>query len=112
MTLRDFTDITINVIRESGIAEYLPTFVFPDTQHIQAIEGVPTEVDHRDAIQNVVRRAGYEKREFFFGVKSGPQRITVGHYRPGQPTEFMDITETTDGYCASEVELCDWWRIP
>jgi len=111
MTLQDFAKMTINVIREDGIDGYLPTFVLPDTQQIRAIQGIPDDVDHREAIQNVVRRSGYETREFFFGVQSAPQQITIGHFRPGQPTEFMSITESADGYSAGVLASCDWWRV-
>jgi hypothetical protein len=110
MTLQDFANMTINVVREDGIAGYLPTFVLPDTQQIRAIQGIPSDVDRRDAIQNVARRSGYEKREFFFGVNLAPKQITVGHFRPGQPTEFMEIIETADGYLTRPPASCDWWN--
>lgn len=103
--------MTINVIREEGLDGYLPTFVLPDTQQIRAIQGIPAGVDHRDAVQNVVQRSGYETREFFFGVQSAPLQITIGHFRPGQPTEFMSITEAAGGYSASALAACDWWKI-
>jgi len=111
MTLQDFAKMTIKVISDDGIAGYLPTFVLPDTQQVRAIQGIPAEVDHRDAVQNVVRRSGYEKREFYFGVHSAAQQITIGHFRPGQPTEFMEIIGTSDGYEARALESCDWWRV-
>jgi hypothetical protein len=111
MTLQDFAEMTINVIREDGFDGYLPTFVLPDTQEVRVIQGIPTEVDHRDAVQNVARRSAYETREFFFGVLSAPQRITIGHLRPGQPSEYMEITETPDGYSANPLASCDWWRM-
>jgi hypothetical protein len=111
MTLQDFAKMTINVIREDGIEGYLPTFILPDTQEVRAIQGIPADVDHRDAVQNVVRRSGYETREFFFGVQSAPKRITIGHFRPGLPTAFMEINETEDGYSTSPVSSCDWWKV-
>ena len=111
MTLQEFSDITLKVIRDDGIADYLPTLALPETKKIQAIQGIPPHVDHREAIQNVVRRSGFEKREFFFGVLSSPGRLTIGYYRPGQPTEFMEISETPSGYAATPVASCDWWRV-
>lgn len=111
MTLQEFAEITIDVIREDGIAEYLPTFAFPDTEEIRAIQGIPDTVDHRDAIQNAVKRSGYGTREFFFGVRSAPNQVTVGHYRPGRATKFMAITETDDDYSASKVTSCPWWKV-
>jgi len=111
MTLQDFGKMTINVIREDGVAGYLPTIVLTDTQQIQAIEGIPADVDHRDAIQNVISRSALGTREFFFGVQSGPQQLTIGHSRPGQPTEFMSITKTASGYVADRLSTCEWWRL-
>ncbi|MGC3989414.1 MAG: hypothetical protein QM796_07000 [Chthoniobacteraceae bacterium] len=81
MTLDSFAQATINVIREDGIAEYLPTIVLTETQEFRVIEGIPSTVDHRTAIQNVVRRSSYESKEFFFGVCSSPEQITIGHFR-------------------------------
>lgn len=65
MTLDWFAQATINVIRKDGIAEYLPTIVLNETQEFRVIQGIPVTVDHRTAIQNVVRRSGYQSQEFF-----------------------------------------------
>lgn len=111
MTLRDFADMTITVIQQDGIEGYLPTFALPDTRQLRAIQGIPADLDHRDAVQNVARRSGYETREFFFGVRSGPAQITVGHHRPGQPTEFMSISEAPGGYSTDALATCEWWRL-
>ena len=110
MKLRDFANTTINVITEDGIEGYLPTFVLVDTLEIRAIQGIPTDVDHRDAIQNIIRRSGYETREFFFAVQSAPEQITIGHCQPNKSTMFMVINETTKGYMASKIASCNWWR--
>lgn len=111
MTLQDFAGTTIRVIHEDGLDGYLPTFVLPDTQQIRTIDGIPAGVDHRDAVQNVVRQSGYQTREFFFGVQSALRQITIGRFRPGQPTGFLNITETGDGYTANAVVTRDWWRV-
>lgn len=111
MTLQEFADITINVLRKDGVAEYLPTFAFPETEEIRAIQGIPAEVDHRDAIQNVVRRSGYATREFFFGVRSASDQVLVGHYRPGRPTRFIAITSAAGDYTSCKVTSCDWWKV-
>ena len=91
MTLREFTKITIKVLRDGGVAEYLPTIAYPDSQEICTIQGIPDDVEHKEAIQKVVRRSGAERREFFFGLRSGPGKVTTGHHRPGEPAEFMDL---------------------
>lgn len=111
MTIQQFAEMTINVLRKVGNDGYLPMFVFLDTQEILAIEEIPADVDHRDAIQNIIRRRGYKTREFYFGVQSAPQQITVGHFRPGLPTNFMTITETSDGYDTKPVSASAWWKL-
>ena len=112
LTLASFAASTINVIRDDGIAEYLPTIVLPTTQEFRVIEGIPADVDHREAVQDVIRRSGYSKADFFFGVRSGPAEITVGHYRPQKGTEFMQVVPHADGYSTKPLAKCDWWHIP
>jgi hypothetical protein len=109
MTLDEFTDITVRVIEDSGIADYLPTIALPHTECIQAIKGIPTHIEHTDAIQTVAARSGFEKAEFFFGVRSGKGQITTGHYRPDKRTAFMLIQEETMGYSVKTLESCAWW---
>lgn len=103
MTLQDFSVITIKVIQKNSFADYLPTLVLPDIKKVRVIDGIPSQTDHRKVVQNIVRRTGHRKKEFFFGVKSGPSEITVGHHRPGRPTEFMIIKKTNGRYKATPV---------
>lgn len=111
MNLESFAKSTIEVIKEDGIDEYLPTIVLSAINEFRVIEGIPDEVDHKEAIQNVVRRSGYQDQEFFFGVLSSSGVITVGHYRPGQVTKFMKITKAGDDYKAAASEGAEWWKI-
>ena len=112
MTLDSFAQATINVVREDGIAEYLPTIVLTDIQEFRVVEGIPATVDHRTAVQNVIRRSGYDSKEFYFGVRSAPDQITIGHYRPGEPTVFMTISKAGSDYAVKPLGTCDWWAIP
>jgi hypothetical protein len=111
VTLGEFTDVTLKVVQDDGIADYLPTLALADTKRIQAIEGIPAHVAHTEAIQNVIARSGFESREFFFGVRSGEGQITTGHYRPGKETVFMLIRETPEGYSVESLESCIWWTV-
>lgn len=110
MTLEEFTHITLGVVSDDGIADYLPTLLLPDTRTIQAIEGIPAHVAHTEAIQTVIARSGLEETEFFFGVRSGDGQITTGHHRPSQHTLFMLIQETSNGLEVKALEYCDWWK--
>lgn len=78
---------------------------------VRAIQGIPDGVDHREAIQIVIRRSGDEKREFSFGVHSAPGRIVTAHFRSGKTTEFMEIFGTSDGYSTVTVETCECWKV-
>ena len=80
MTLDEFTDITMLVLEEQGIASYAPTLVVRDV--IQVIQGIPDDMDPRIAIQDVIRRAGLEGTELIFGVQSGPIEVTTGCSSP------------------------------
>jgi hypothetical protein len=108
--LEQFTNITVNVIREDGLNGYLPTLMNPATKEVRAIESIPADIDHRDAIQDVIVRDGLHLGEFFFGVQTAPREITTGHYTP-YSASFMTIVEANDGYVVRALEKCSWWRI-
>lgn len=107
-TLEDFTQITLVVIEENGISAYIPTLMFD--QQVHAIEGIPDDIDHRDAIQTVIRRSDLQGREFFFGVRSGAREITTGHYTP-DGCRFMSIVATDQGYVVAPLPSCAWWTV-
>ena len=111
MTADSFASSTIEVIKKDGIEVYLPTVVLPKTNEFRVIEGIPDTVDHKIAIQNVIRKSGYQKEEFLFGVLSSPRIITIGHFRLGQPTEFREIVPAGGGYKIKVVNSVDWWTI-
>ena len=108
--LEEFTRITVQVIREDGLDGYLPTILHRATKVIRAIDGIPEDVEHHDAIQNVIAHEKLEAEEFFFGVQTGPKTIITGHHtREG--TTFMTIIEANDGYVMQPLGECPWWRI-
>ena len=108
MTLDDFTDITMVVLEEQGIASYAPTLVVQET--IQVVRGIPEGLDHREAIQDVIRRAGLEGTDLLFGVKSGPAEVTTGRYSPEGST-FQLISQVPRGFTVAPLESCDWWTL-
>ena len=59
----------------------------------------------------MILRSGYEGREFCFGVRSAPGRITTGHFRPGKPTKFMEIVEAPGACSAARISVCDTWTL-
>ena len=108
MTLDDFTDITMVVLEEQGIASYAPTLVVQGM--IQVVEGIPGDMDHRIALQDFIQRMGLEATDLLFAVKSGPIEVTTGHYSP-QGSTFQRISRTPQGYTLAALESCDWWTL-
>jgi hypothetical protein len=106
-TLEEFSEMTVNVLREDGIAEYLPTIVVEDEFFV--VEGIPPEVDHRVAIQNTIKRKGLAEGGYLFGVRSGESEVTIGR-RSSEGMEFMTIRENHDGYRCAALPMCEWWR--
>ena len=109
MTLEEFTHITLQVLQEGGgMATYAPTLVVDGV--IQVIEGIPEEMDHREAIQSVIRRCGLEGSEFLFALRTGEGEVTTGH-QTASGAQFLRIVELRQGYVLAEPKDCSWWRI-
>ena len=108
MTLDEFTDITMVVLEEQGIATYAPTLVVEDV--IQVVQGIPGDMDHRIAIQDFIRRMGLEATDLLFAVKSGPTEVTTGSYSP-QGSTFQLISRISRGYTVAPMVTCDWWTL-
>lgn len=107
MDLNEFTDITLAVVQDQGVDTYAPTLIVDGV--VQVIQGIPLDLDHRDAIQQVIARQGIQNQDFFFGVRSGPKEVTTGHNSP-EGVAFMRISAMQQGYMVSEVERCEWWN--
>lgn len=108
MTLDEFAQITLAVAAEGGIDTYAPTLIAEET--VRVVQGIPPEVDHREAIQQVIRQSGLEHAAYFFGVRSGPQEITTGEHRDGR-TRFVRILGLQAGFTLLEEDVCPWWTL-
>jgi hypothetical protein len=108
MNLDEFTQITLAIASESGIAAYAPTIIA--REQVQVVQGIPEGYDHREAIQEVILQAGMQNEEFYFGVRSGSQEITTGHHFEGC-TSFVRILGLTQGFRLAPTESCGWWRL-
>lgn len=106
MDLEEFTHLTITVLEEQDISTYAPTLIVGE--QVQVIQGIPEGMDHREAIQDVVRRMGLQHKEFLFGVRSGPREVTTGHQGP-TGTQFRIISGLVQGFSLSTPEHCPWW---
>ena len=108
MTLDEFTDVTMVVLEEQGIASYAPTLVVQGM--IQVVEGIPSDMDHRIALQDFIQRMGLKESEFLFAVKSGPIEVTTGSYSPKGST-FQLISRIPQGYTVAAMDSCEWWTL-
>jgi len=108
MNLAEFTHITISVLEEQGIETYAPTLVVGEA--IQVIQGIPEDLDHREAILQVIQQMGIQQGEFLFGVRSGPREVTTGHHGP-HGTHFAVISGLAQGFTLSHPEHCPWWGL-
>ena len=106
--LEQLAQITVKVLRKQRFVDYQPTLLID--KQIQVIEGIPKGTLHRVAIQRFIAGEGLAGRELLFGVRSGRNEITVGHYRPGA-VSFMQIARSRDGYSVEPIENCSWWKL-
>lgn len=107
MDLDAFTHLTITLLEEQDIATYAPTLIVGE--QVQVVQGIPEGMDHREALQDLVRRLGLQRTEFLFGVRSGPREVTTGHQGPSG-TAFRVISSLAQGFSLSSPDHCPWWR--
>jgi len=111
-TLDGFIQTTIQVLHEHGLDAYMPTIVplGKSDKPLLCIHGIPDDVDHRDALQQVILAASLDKDEFFFCVRDSDDELVGGHYRKGQ-TDFFRIRRTALGFIPSPAASCPWWKM-
>ena len=112
LTLSGFIQTTLEVLQDNGIDTYLPTIIPLGSpgKPVICIKGIPEEVDHRDAIQQVILEAGLNDSEFFFCVRNAENELVGGHYRESG-TDFFGIRKSPLGYVSIPAPACDWWHI-
>jgi hypothetical protein len=107
MDLDEFTHLTITVLEEQDISTYAPTLIIGE--QVQVIQGIPEGMDHRVALQDVIRRMGLQHAEFLFGVRSGPREVTTGQ-QSHQGTRFRVISSLSQGFSLTSLDHCPWWK--
>lgn len=112
MTLEEFAEATLDVLREDGIAAYLPTVCLPARREIQVVEGIPATVPDTEAIKHVAAMPALAGQRLLLGVRSGPSRVDVVEVQPGRAPRFLSILEDDDGalvVARGEPEAYGWW---
>ena len=104
--LQTFTQITIKILGDTPIAEYLPTFLLD--KEILALDGIPGNVDHCDAVQRHAQKKGWTSRSFIFAVRSGDGEVTTGQFSPEGAT-FMRVQQNGETFSVSSISRPPWW---
>jgi hypothetical protein len=106
--LRKFAQVTLNVLSKQRFVDYLPTLLIG--REVQVIEGIPSNIRHREAMQRFIKKNGLAEKEFLFGVRSGRNEITIGHHRSSR-VSFMQIVRSSEGYSVAPMSACKWWKL-
>ena len=109
LTLAQFVAMTIPVLTSDGIDAYLPTLVSRDDQSVRVLEGIPAHVDHLEALQDWIVRAG-PPSSYLFAVRSGVNEVTAGSCISSK-CEFMTIRDHNGRFEASSISEPNWWHI-
>lgn len=104
--LQTFTQITVRILGDTPIAEFLPSFLVD--KEILTLDGIPDNVDHCDAIQRHAQKKGWHNRSFIFSVRSGDSEVTTGQYSPEGVT-FMRVQNAGDSFGVAPVSRPPWW---
>ena len=59
MTVQEFAEITVRVIAAGGPETHIPTVLFPERDHVAALEGIPENVD----VERASRTWAHEKAQ-------------------------------------------------
>jgi hypothetical protein len=105
-TLDQFAQATVNVVGDTPVREYVPTFA--RNGEVLVLEGIPEDIDHCEAIQDHAKRNGWNSREFLFGVCSSEEEITVGSYSPSG-IEFALLRWVDQTVQLRGLDRPKWW---
>jgi hypothetical protein len=64
MTIQRFAENTLRVIAQGGFADHIPTVLFPERNHLAALEDVPPGVDIEDASRTWARERAQGTEEY------------------------------------------------
>ena len=112
ISLEGFIENTMEFLEKHGADDFLPTIIpmCQPERPLMLIRGIPEEVDHRDAIQQVITDSGLQDFEFYFCVKSGEDELIGGRYTPTL-TEFFAIRKSGEKFIAGRIPAVSWWLV-
>ena len=109
LTFAQYICMTMLMLTSDGIAAHLPTLVVSDDHLVNVLEGIPAEVDQREALQDWIIGCGVPS-SFLFGVRSGLNEVTIGRCTSPK-CEFVSIAEHDGRFETSSVAAPLWWHI-
>jgi len=81
MNITDFQRMTMRIVQDDGIAEYLPTLILPSEGVVIALEGIPNDINHEDAARKWIKDSGHESKEYFLAFKVSNEEIHLEHHK-------------------------------
>ena len=108
--LEHFVKVTIGILLKDGLAGFLSTLVDEETGEITAIDGIPDDVDHCEALMNSIQRYGLTSKHFLFAVHSGPGVVTAGSCVDGS-CHFVEIASDGADCQYSPIPKPTWWTL-
>jgi hypothetical protein len=77
MTIQQFAETTFRVIAEGSFENHIPTALFPERDHIIALEGIPADVDVEDAALTWAQDNAQGTEEYLVVFKIDPTHFKV-----------------------------------
>ena len=91
MNIATFRKMTLDVIQEEGIPEYIPTLILPSEKVVIVLEEIPGDVSHEAAARKWVKDSGHESKEYFLAFKMSDEEIRLEHHKDNSVVETAII---------------------
>jgi hypothetical protein len=88
-TVDEFARITRNVIAKDGFDDYQPTALYPNRDHIAALEGVPADADLEAIALEWAAHGAIDGEEFLVAFKIAPTKFKVIRRQAGNREEAV-----------------------
>lgn len=105
-SLDEFARATLERLTSNALDDYPPTFVFE--HELLTLQKLPAAASYLDAVQEQAQCLGWHQLEFLFGVRSGPDVLTVGYYDVGA-VAFRELRRGADGWAQRAISTPSWW---
>ena len=87
MTLDDFANMTLKIVREQGLGDYLPTGCFLEQKKLLVLEAVPASMDTEAAARSWARSIAQPEECYFLAYRHSETSFKVVQIVGEQVTE-------------------------